>query len=325
MRQAGRYLPEYRHLRERAGGFLELCLTPALALEATLQPVRRFAMDAAILFSDILMVPYGLGQSVEFVESHGPVLDALNGTEDLARLSLAALPERLAPVYQAIRELAGALAPETALIGFAGAPWTLASYMIEGGSSRDFLKAKAWAYGDRQGFSQLMNLLAEAVLAHLDAQIRAGAEIVQIFDSWAGALSGEMIETWSLAPIEAIVARLRARHPDVPIIVFPRGAGAAYKSFAENLRGCALGLDTSVPLSFAREELQPLVVVQGNLDPVLLVSGGAPMDAAVERILERLGPQRLVFNLGHGVLPQTPPEHVARLSERLRAKGSGPP
>jgi uroporphyrinogen decarboxylase len=318
MRQAGRYLPEYRALRARAGGFMDLCLTPELAVEVTLQPVRRFATDGAILFSDILVVPYGLGQAVDFIEERGPVLEPLERPEDLARLSSARLTSRLDPIYQAVGELARSLPAETALIGFAGAPWTVASYMIEGGTSRDFTKVKAWAYGAPESFARLMALISEATLIHLSAQIEAGAELVQIFDSWAGALPADMVETWSLAPLKAIVAALKARYPRCPVILFPRGVGAAYARFARHSGAAALSLDTGVPLNFAKAELQPYTVLQGNLDPAWLLIGGRRLCHAADEIVDTLGPARLVFNLGHGVMPQTPPENVALLADHLR-------
>ena len=318
MRQAGRYLPEYRQTRAAAGSFLELCFDPDRAVEVTLQPIRRFAFDAAILFSDILVVPHGLGQQVGFTEGHGPVLEALRGTADLARLSTARLAERLAPVYEAVRRLRLALPPETALIGFAGAPWTVASYMVEGGSSKDFITAKRWAYGDPAGFAALIDLLVEATTEHLLSQIAAGAGIVQLFDSWAGALPAAALERWSVAPCRAIIARLRRRHPTLPVILFPRGVGAAYGAYRGS-GATALGLDTGVPLDWAARELQPAAILQGNLDPVALVTGGAALREQAAAILDRLGPRRLIFNLGHGVLPQTPPEHVAALVEQVRA------
>src|SRR5271155_1347177 len=229
MRQAGRYLPEYRALRARVGGFLELCLTPALAAEAPLQPIRRFAMDGAILFSDILVVPHGLGQVVSFREGEGPVLERLETVADLARLDRARLRERVAPVAETVRLVRAELPAATALIGFAGSPWTVASYMIEGGSSRDFARAKGWLYRDEAGFGALIELLVEATIAYLELQIEAGAEAIQLFDSWAGTLAEPAFARWVVAPNAAIVARLRAAHPTLPVIVFPRGAGLNYR------------------------------------------------------------------------------------------------
>jgi uroporphyrinogen decarboxylase len=319
MRQAGRYLSEYRRLRAQAGGFLDLCLDPTLATEVTLQPVARFGMDAAILFSDILMVPHGLGQPVTFTEGEGPKLDRLIEGERLPTLDRAAFAARLAPVYDTVAELVPRLPDGCALIGFAGAPWTVATYMIEGGTSRDFGRTKERAYHDPAWFAGLIGLLVEATVEHLSAQIRAGAEAVQLFDSWAGALSPAAFERWSIAPTRAIVAALRERHPVVPIIGFPRAAGAGYLDYAAGTGVNAIGLDTSVPCRWAARELQGRAALQGNLDPQLLAIGGAAMLEETEAILEALGKGPFVFNLGHGIVPETPVEHVAQLSQRLRA------
>ena len=319
MRQAGRYLPEYREVRRQAGSFLDLCLNPELAVEVTLQPIRRYGMDAAILFSDILIVPYGLGQGVAFREGEGPVLEALAGTADPASLTREHFHDRVAPVYETVRGLAGALPSGTALIGFAGAPWTVATYMVEGGSSRDFARTKRWAYGDPKGFSRLIDLLVDTTADYLGAQIRAGAEIVQLFDSWAGVLPETAFRRWVIDPARRIVERLRAAHPDVPVIGFPRGAGILYRAYVEETGVTAASLDTTVPLSFARDALQGRVAVQGNLDPQLLVVGGSAMEEEVGRIRAALGGGPFVFNLGHGIVPETPPEHVAALANLLRA------
>jgi len=318
MRQAGRYLPEYRKLRAETGSFLDLCLTPDAAVEVTLQPIRRFAMDGAILFSDILMVPHGLGQNVAFEEGRGPVLDALPDARAIARLSLEGFHDRVAPVYETVRRLAGALPKEVTLIGFAGAPWTVASYMIEGGSSRDFALAKSWIYGDPDGFARLIDLLVEATSAYLLRQVEAGAEALQLFDSWAGALAEPALRRWCLEPAKEIVRRVKAAAPHVPVILFPRGAGVLYEAFAAEAGAAALGLDTGVPASWAAKQLQPHLAVQGNLDPMVLVAGGAVLDSEVRRILGALGGGPFVFNLGHGIVPQTPPDHVSRLAELVR-------
>lgn len=318
MRQAGRYLPEYRKLRAETGSFLDLCLTPQAALEVTLQPIRRYGMDAAILFSDILMVPHGLGQHVTFEEGRGPVLEALAGPAALDGLRLDGFDERVAPVYQTVRLIAQALPAETALIGFAGAPWTVASYMIEGGSSRDFAVAKAWAYGDPRSFARLIDLLVEATTGYLLRQVEAGAEVLQLFDSWAGVWAEPALRRWCLEPSREIVRRLRAAAPEVPVIVFPRGAGTMYEAYAAECGAAALGLDTTVPAGWAAERLQPRVAVQGNLDPLVLVAGGPALTQEATRILDTLGHGPFVFNLGHGIVPQTPPEHVAELAELVR-------
>ena len=320
MRQAGRYLPEYRELRTRARDFLDFCYTPELAVAATLQPVRRFGMDGAIIFSDILVVADALGQKVGFVEGKGPVLEALDGTAAVGRLSLEGLPERLAPVYAAISGVSGELPPTTALIGFCGAPWTLATYMIEGGSSRDFARTKAWAYGDPEGFRILIDLLVEALAAHLIAQVKAGAEALQIFDSWAGALPDAAFWEWSIKPVKGIIERFKTSCPDIPIIGFPKGAGVLYEPFARETGIDAISIDATVPCDWAARALQTTVTVQGNLDPMMLVVGGKALEDAATAICARLHRGPFVFNLGHGVLPQTPPDHVQRLVDSIRGK-----
>jgi uroporphyrinogen decarboxylase len=321
MRQAGRYLPEYRELRARADGFLDFCFTPALAVEATLQPIRRFRTDAAILFSDILVVPWALGQGVAFEDGTGPVLDRVASTGDLARLSPTGAVDRLAPVLETVAKLKEALADDVGLIGFAGAPWTVATYMVEGGGSKDFATVKAWAYRDEQGFAALIDLLVETTIAYLNAQIAAGAEAVQLFDSWAGALPDDGFRNWVVAPTARIVAGVKAAHPTVPVIGFPRGAGVLYQTYAADTGIDAIGLDTMVPPDWAAEVLQPLMAVQGNLDPIRVVAGGSAMIAATDRIVAALGGGGHVFNLGHGFVPATPPEHVAALSDHLRGLG----
>ncbi len=319
MRQAGRYLPEYRAIRVKAKNFLELCLTPDLAVEVTLQPIRRYGFDAAILFSDILVVPHALGQRVWFEEGVGPRLEPLQRSQELARLSLDGLHETLAPVYETLRRLRVELPEQTALIGFAGAPWTVASYMIEGATSKDFAAAKTWAYRAPDEFALIIDLLVESTSDYLTAQVEAGAEVLQLFDSWAGVWPEAALRRWCLEPVAEIIRRVKVVHPDVPVILFPRGVGALYEAFAGEAGADGLGLDTTVPLAWAREHLQGSVALQGNLDPLLLVAGGAAMDQAVARILETLGAGAFIFNLGHGITPETPPEHVERLVSLVRA------
>jgi uroporphyrinogen decarboxylase len=318
MRQAGRYLPEYRALRGQAKNFLDFCFTPDLAVEATLQPIRRYDLDAAIVFSDILVVPYGLGQKVWFEEGIGPLLDPIADTDALKGFETGRMIEALAPVYETLRRLKKELPEDRTLIGFAGAPWTLTSYMIEGGSSRDFAKAKLWAYGRPESFQKLIDLLVDAVALHLEAQVAAGAEVLQIFDSWAGALDTAAMRRWSLEPIQAIVTRLKKTAPGVPVIVFPRGVATGYRDFAEAGIGAAISLDQHIDPVWARDAVQSKSVVQGNLDPRWLVVGGGGMRSAVQRILDALGQGPLVFNLGHGCLPETPPEHVTELIATVR-------
>jgi uroporphyrinogen decarboxylase len=317
MRQAGRYLPEYREVRSKAADFVELCLNPVLAAEITLQPVRRFGMDAAILFSDILLLPCALGQKLEFREGEGPVLDRIENSAGLARLDPKRVLPRLQPVFEAVQRVAGVLGAETALIGFAGAPWTVAAYMIEGGGSRDFLHARSWLYRDPAGFAALIDMLVVGTVAILAAQIEAGAEIVQLFDSWAGMLPEAAFERWVIAPTKRIIAALRTRCPGVPVIGFPRGAGLLYRRYTAETGVDAISIDTSVPAASARTLLQPLAAVQGNLDPVLLLAGGDALGQAVAALRRELGIGPYIFNLGHGVLPETPVEHVAALARML--------
>ena len=317
MRQAGRYLPEYRALRRQADGFLAFCYTADLATTATLQPIARFPVDAAILFSDILVVPDALGAAVSFKEGDGPRVVPIRSRDQLTALSLDGLVEYLSPVYETVSRVSRQLSDDVALIGFAGAPWTVATYMVEGGSSKDFVETKSWAYRDPDGFSALIELLIEATARHLIAQIRHGAEVVQIFDSWAGVLPTKMFERWCIAPSRAVVARVRAAAPEVPVIGFPRGAGPNIISYALKSGVDAVGLDTTIPLEWAAAEIQPHCAVQGNLDPILLRAGGATMVSAIEEILATLGKGPFVFNLGHGVVPTTPVENVALLADTV--------
>ncbi|MGE0719057.1 MAG: uroporphyrinogen decarboxylase, partial [Alphaproteobacteria bacterium] len=297
-----------------------LCLDPEKAAEVTLQPVRRFAMDAAILFADILIVPYGLGIDVGFREGEGPVLPPLRRGAVPPAWDGEQFAQRTAPIMETVRRVAAALPATTALIGFAGAPWTVATYMVEGGSSREFSHAKDWAYGDPAGFDALIDRITEATIAYLDAQATAGAEAVQLFDSWAGALSEDAFRRWSVAPARRIVAELRRRHPGLPVIGFPRGAGAAIADYARGAGVDAVSLDTSVPLAWARSAM-PGVALQGNLDPRWLVVGGGGLDAEVARIADAMTGHPFVFNLGHGIVPETPPGNVARAVAALRGRG----
>jgi len=319
MRQAGRYLPEYRALRSQARDFVQLCLTPALASEITLQPIRRYGMDAAILFADILLLPNALGQPLEFREGEGPVLEPIRDAAAVGRLDPGKLHERLAAVYETVERVAAALPRETALIGFAGAPWTVATYMVEGHGGTDFSVVKQWMWRDPAGFQSLIDCLVNATVEYLSAQIEAGAEAVQLFDTWAGALPADQFHRWCVQPMAAIGTGLHARHPDIPIIAFPRGAGPLAVDLVDATGVDAIGIDWSVDPGWAARRLQPRATVQGNLDPRLAVVGGAPMLAATDRILAALGHGPFVFNLGHGFVPETPPEHVAALCERIRA------
>ncbi len=320
MRQAGRYLPEYRALRGRAGSFLDLCYTPTLAAEATLQPIKRFGMDGAILFSDILVIPQALGQKLWFEPTGGPKLTAVRNDSDVENLSLDQLGARLAPVYAAIRATVAQLPKQTTLIGFAGAPWTVATYMIEGGSSREFSKILDWARRGDGSFDAIIDKLVEATAQHLVAKIAAGVEAVQLFDTWAGIVPENLFAKLVIEPTRRIVERVHGAHPDTPVIGFPRGIGARYEQYFAETGIDVLSIDAETTLERARE-LQKHGAVQGNLDPKLLVAGGVVFDTAVERILSALGDGPFVFNLGHGVVPETPPENVARLGELIRAHG----
>jgi uroporphyrinogen decarboxylase len=319
MRQAGRYLPEYRATRAQAKDFVQLCLTPELATEVTLQPIRRYGFDAAILFSDILMVPHGLGQKLAFLEGEGPKLEPVRDAQALGRLSVGGVAERLAPVMETVRRLSVELPKEVALIGFAGSPWTVACYMVEGGGG-DFTRVRRWSVSDPETFGRLIDLLVDATVIYLDAQIEAGAEVIQLFDSWAGILDETGFGRWVIEPTRRIIERLRGRHPGVRIIGFPRAAGALMLGYAATTGIDAIGLDYGVPLGWAADALPANLALQGNLDPVVLVAGGVALEDATRRILVALKGRAHVFNLGHGITPDTPLDHVARLIEIVRER-----
>lgn len=321
MRQAGRYLPEYRETRAKAGGFLDLCYTPALAAEVTLQPIRRFGFDAAILFSDILVVPDALGQPVRFEEGEGPRLDPLESAKDFSRLHKSLDLVRLAPIFEAIRLIKPALPPEVTFLGFCGAPWTLATYMIAGRGTDDQAPARLFAYRDPDAFEDLIDLLVESSVTYLCAQIEAGVDAVQIFDSWAGILPAHEFRRWTIDPIARITAGVRAIHPDARIIGFPRGAGSLYVDFASHAGVDAVSLDTTVDPNWARQAIQSIKPVQGNLDPLALIAGGRALDEGVDAILSTIGRGPLIFNLGHGITPQTPIAHVEQMLARIRGAG----
>ena len=320
MRQAGRYLEEYRQIRTKAGSFLDLCYTPKLAAEVTLQPIRRFGFDAAILFSDILVIPDALGQPVTFQEGEGPVLEPVTDQAGLASLERDGFLDRLSPVFEAIELIRSELDKDKALIGFCGAPWTVATYMVGGRGSPDQAAARLWAYRDRPGFQHLMDLLVDVSADYLCAQIDAGVDAVQIFDSWAGNLPDSEFQTWSVAPAKEIVRRVNAVHPGVPVIGFPRAAGVLYAEYAAKTGITCVGCDTSLPLKFIRDELQTRLPVQGNLDPLVLMAGGDALEKRVSEIIDMLSSGPFIFNLGHGILPPTPTDHVARLVELVRGE-----
>jgi uroporphyrinogen decarboxylase len=321
MRQAGRYLPEYREIRAKATSFLDFCYTPRLSVEATLQPIRRFGFDAAILFSDILVVPDALGQKVSFEAGEGPQLEPVDTAQRLLALRSEIDLDRLSPVFEAVQRIKSLLPTDVPLLGFCGAPWTVASYMVAGKGTSDQAPARLLAYRDPDLFAALIERLVEASIVYLLRQIEAGVDAIQIFDSWAGVLPQREFRRWCLEPVRKIIAGLKKLRPDVPIILFPRGVGSHLVELARTSGADVIGLDTSVDLSFAADAVQQLLPVQGNLDPLALLAGGAALDAAVADILRALGGGPLIFNLGHGILPETPVAHVTRLVNLVRRTG----
>jgi uroporphyrinogen decarboxylase len=321
MRQAGRYLPEYREIRAKATSFLDFCYTPRLSVEATLQPIRRFGFDAAILFSDILVVPDALGQKVSFEAGEGPQLEPVDTAQRLLALRSEIDLDRLSPVFEAVQRIKSLLPTDVPLLGFCGAPWTVASYMVAGKGTSDQAPARLLAYRDPDLFAALIERLLEASIVYLLRQIEAGVDAIQIFDSWAGVLPQREFRRWCLEPVRKIIASVKKLRPDVPIILFPRGVGSHLVELARTSGADVIGLDTSVDLSFAADAVQQLLPVQGNLDPLALLAGGAALDAAVADILRALGGGPLIFNLGHGILPETPVAHVTRLVNLVRRTG----
>ncbi|RMC37847.1 uroporphyrinogen decarboxylase [Paracoccus alkanivorans] len=320
MRQAGRYLPEYRATREKAGDFLSLCYSPELAAEVTLQPIRRFGFDAAILFADILLVPQALGADLWFVTGEGPRLSTITSRAQVEALkSAGAIHERLSPIYETIRILARELPRETALIGFAGAPWTVATYMIAGRGTPDQGPAHAFKAADRTAFSALIERITEATILYLSAQIEAGAEAVKLFDSWAGSLKGADFDDFAIAPARRIIAALKERHPGIPVIAFPREAGERYIGFAKATGADCVALDNSVSAEWAAGHVQTGGCVQGNLDPRHMVTGGPELEAEAQRITRALRGGPHIFNLGHGITPDADPDNVARMIEAVRS------
>jgi uroporphyrinogen decarboxylase len=320
MRQAGRYLPEYRALRAKAGGFLDLVFNPEFAAEVTLQPVQRFGFDAAILFSDILVVPHALGQEVAFAVGEGPQLDPIADRMAFERLSSELDHDLLAPVYETIRIVKAQLDPAVALLGFCGAPWTVASYMIAGHGTPDQAPARLFAYRDAAAFAVLIDVLVEASAGYLIRQLQAGADAVQIFDTWAGVLPPEQFERWCIEPVQRIVDLVRAEVPSARIIGFPRGAGTMLPRYVEKIVPDAVGLDWMVDKAFARDKVQSKVPVQGNLDPLVLVAGGVALDRAIDAIMEAFADRPFIFNLGHGIVPETPIAHVEHMLKRVRGR-----
>lgn len=316
MRQAGRYLPEYRELRAQKGGFLELAYDSDAATEITIQPIRRFGFDAAILFSDILVVPHAMGQELWFETGEGPRLAPRLAQSELNGLT--ANPERLSPVLDTVRKVSAALPKETTFLGFAGSPWTVATYMVHGQGSKDQSEARRMAYAQPDRFGALIEAIITTTVDYLSGQINAGVDAVQLFDSWAGSLSPAQFEKWVIAPNAEIVRRLKVLHPDVPIIGFPKGAGGKLAAYAEGTGVDALGLDETIDPHWANLELPNGLPVQGNLDPLVLISGGNDLIKAVENILSAFRDRPHIFNLGHGILPDTPIEHVEHLLSQIR-------
>jgi uroporphyrinogen decarboxylase len=322
MRQAGRYLPEYRAVRAKAGSFLDLCFSPELAAEVTLQPVNRFGFDAAILFSDILVIPHALGRKVHFVAGEGPKLDPLKDPEEVGRVAARLDHAVLAPVYETIGRVQAALPREVTFLGFCGAPWTVATYMIAGEGTPDQAPARLFAYRHPDAFAELIDILVSASSEYLIRQLRAGVDAVQIFDTWAGILPPDQFIRWSIEPTARIIDNVRRDVPDAKIIGFPRGAGAMLETYARDLPLNAVGLDWMIDRTFVRERVQSRVAVQGNLDPLVLVAGGDALDRQVDAVLEAFAGGPFIFNLGHGITPETPVENVERMIRRVRGTKS---
>lgn len=321
MRQAGRYLPEYREVRSNVKNFLELCYTPKLASEVTLQPIRRFGFDAAIIFSDILVIPDALGVKVEFVQNEGPKLQKISNNADLKSLKTNNIVSHLQPVFEALELTKSKLDSNTALIGFSGSPWTLACYMIEGGGSKNFENTRKTAIHDEKFFAELIEILTQSIVTYLSQQIKAGADVVKLFDSWAGVLPPTQLRKWVIEPTKKIVAQLKKLHPQTPVICFPRGIGMMYEEFAREVNSQGLALDQNLEKNWVKKNLQENLgqVVQGNLDNILLACGSKnEIEKEVLQILESFGEHPFIFNLGHGIIPQTPIENVELVMRLVR-------
>jgi len=318
MRQAGRYLPEYREVRAQAGSFLDLCFNPKLATEVTLQPIRRFGFDASILFSDILVIPYAMGQKVSFEEGHGPRLEPVITEQSVSKYERFDL-KRLSPVLEAVELIKAALPSETTFIGFCGSPWTVASYMIAGSGSRDLATVRLFAFKHPEAFARLIDALVAASIEYLSAQAKAGVEVVQIFDSWAGLLPVDQFEAWCVEPTVRIVEGLRKAAPGLKVMCFPREAGSKLKCFADRVHADGLALGTAEDVKIVRSELGTGIALQGNLDPLALVAGGKALEESVRRVKESFAGAPYIFNLGHGILPETPIPHVEQLVKLVRS------
>lgn len=319
MRQAGRYLPEYHKIRQKHKSFIDFCLHKDSVIEVTLQPLKRFDIDAAIIFSDILLIPHALGCKVKFIENKGPVLSSLDDKKVLPSLNEDILNEKLSVVYRSLTQVRASLAKHHSLIGFVGAPWTLSAYMIEGQGSRDFQKARLWSLQNKERFKRLISLLSDACALHLINQLKAGADCVQIFESWAGCLPRSLLYDYSLAPIKNIIAQCRRAYPSAKIILFAKGCADFYEDYARHSGADAIGCDSSISTQFLSSKVQPHCVVQGTLDPLFLVKGGTHMKMEAENIVANLKKGGHIFNCGHGVLPMTPPSHLEELIDFLRS------
>jgi uroporphyrinogen decarboxylase len=318
MRQAGRYLPEYRELRAKAGSFLDLCFNPQWAAEVTLQPIRRFGFDAAILFSDILVIPHALGQTVTFAVGEGPQLQPLTDAAAIDRLPAHVDQKILNPIYETVKRVKSELDPTVTLLGFCGAPWTVATYMIAGHGSPDQAAARLFAYREPEAFQRLIDRLVLNSIEYLKHQIEAGADAVQLFDTWAGVLPPEEFFNWCIKPVARIVEGLRQAIPDAKIIGFPRGVGMGLAGFIDHVPVNGVSVDWMANREMIKSKIQSKVAVQGNLDPLVLLAGGSALDRAVENILQDFSSGPFIFNLGHGILPQTPIAHVERMLKRIR-------
>lgn len=318
MRQAGRYLDEYRMVRDQAGSFLNLCYAPKMAAEVTLQPIRRFGFDASILFADILVVPDALGQEVRFETGEGPRLNPIETAEALAKLSASKVDEKFDSVAETVSLIRDGLPSETTLIGFCGAPWTVATYMVAGQGTVNQQPARELAYKDPELFQEMIDLLVEVSVDYLSRQVKAGAEVLQIFDSWAGSLPEAEFERWVIKPTQKMVSQLRALFPHVPVIGFPRGAGPLYERYVSEIDIQGVSVDETMPLEWVKMHLQSKVTVQGNVDAFALVAGGAALDEAVDRVINCWSDGPFVFNLGHGINQFTPVAHVEQMIARVR-------
>ncbi|AHC74022.1 uroporphyrinogen decarboxylase [Candidatus Endolissoclinum faulkneri L5] len=318
MRQAGRYLPEYKEIRQLAGGFIELCLNPQMACEVTIQPIKRFNLNAAIVFSDILLITLALGYKLKFIEGKGPIISPVENEKNIPLFNEDKFHNRIKNVYETISRIKEILPKEIAIIGFAGSPWTVAAYMLEGGSSRDYTKIKIWAFKRTKSFQILIDLLIDATIEYLNKQILAGAQIIQLFDSWAGIAPESIFKQWIIEPTKKIVQQIKNLHPSIKIIGFARGAGAMIEDYASCTGIDAVGLDSNIPLRTAYK-LQNTIPIQGNLDPIALLVGGNALKKETNRIIQSLSSGPLIFNLGHGVLPQTPINNVIELIKQIRS------